>query len=138
MKTKKPLFYLYPESEKASRLSVIGGGIKILSIFLLVAAILYSLAMLVPGMRILFAAGFSTAIWFIVDELEDLIVGVFLLWGAFAICRYAACVLQAKANLLVQSARSSELVQANTNTFTNEPLHAVEQDAAPTNNQGQN
>ena len=36
------------------------------------------------------------------DELDDELLAAFFLWGLVIACRYTACVLQAKAQLLVQ------------------------------------
>ena len=46
MKKKQPWFELYPDSDAASRLSIAGGAVKLLSILVLVAAVLYSLTVL--------------------------------------------------------------------------------------------
>ena len=42
MKKKQPWFELYPDSDAASRLSIAGGAVKLLSILVLVAAVLYN------------------------------------------------------------------------------------------------
>lgn len=93
-------FQLYPGSDRATRLSVAGGGVKLASLFLLAGAALATLALLVSAVQATAWAGFSPL--FLLDELEDLILLPFLLWGAFAACRYAASVLQAKALLIHQ------------------------------------
>ena len=99
---KHPWFQLYPDHPSASRLSVIGGGVKLLSLFVLAAAILYTPALLLAGFRIVAAGGLGTAFLFLMDELDDELLAAFFLWGLVIACRYTACVLQAKALLLVQ------------------------------------
>ena len=99
---KHPCFQLYPDHPSASRLSVIGGGVKLLSLFVLAAAILYTPALLLAGFRIVAAGGLGTTFLFLMDEMDEMVFGAFFLWGVFAICRYAACVLQAKAGLLAR------------------------------------
>lgn len=100
---KKPWFHLYPDHQLASRLSIAGGGVKLLSLFLLVAAILYSLVLALAGLRLFLAAGLGAGLIFLIDELDDTVFSVFFLWGAFAVCRFAVNVLQAKAELLARS-----------------------------------
>lgn len=128
MKNKNPLFHLYPENSKAFKLSVIGGGVKLLSLFLLVAAILYTIALLIPGFRVAFAGGVATALLFVVDELDDVVFGAFFLWGAFAVCRYAACVLQARAQLLARSVQTTQTSQMDDKMKTDEFQHACVQE----------
>lgn len=97
MKKKGPSFHLYPENDAASRLSVAGGGVKLLSTLVLVAAILYSAGRAVgdpPGDHVL---GMGGALHHLLDDAEEGLFGLFVLWGLFAACRYAASVLQAKA-----------------------------------------
>lgn len=93
-------FKLYADQPKASNLSIAGGAVKLLSIFLMVAAILYTLALLLSGFRIAAAGGIGTAFIFLMDELDDQLFAAFLLWGMVAGCRYVASVLQEKADLL--------------------------------------
>ena len=92
MKKKQPWFELYPDSDAASRLSIAGGAVKLLSILVLVAAVLYSLTVL----WMLFRVGPG-------GVLDEGFLPLFVLWGLFAACRYAASVLQAKAGLLARS-----------------------------------
>lgn len=105
MKKKGPLFQLYPDSDAASRLSVAGGGVKLLSTLVLVAAILYSAAALWVALRVTMAWGLGGAMHHLLDDAEEGLFGLFVLWGLFAACRYAASVLQAKAQLLAQSGK---------------------------------
>lgn len=101
-------FKLYAEQPKASNLSIAGGALKLLSFFLMAAALLYTLALALAGFRIALAGGIGTAFIFLMDELEDQIFGAFLLWGMVAACRYLASVLQEKADLMVLGDRQPE------------------------------
>ena len=44
----------------------------------------------------------GTALIFLLDELGEGVFLAFFLWGAVLVCRYAACVLQSKAELLAR------------------------------------
>jgi len=99
MKKKQPWFQLYPDSDAASRLSVAGGAVKLLSILVLVAASLYSLA----ALWLLFRVGLGGVLHYMLDDWDEGFLPLFVLWGLFAACRYAASVLQAKAGLLARS-----------------------------------
>ena len=103
MKKKQPWFHLYPDNDRASRLSVAGGGVKVLSILVLVAALLCSAAALWTVLRMTFAWGMGGALHHLLDDGEEGVFGLFVLWGLFAACRYTSSVLQAKAQLLAQS-----------------------------------
>ena len=104
-------FKLYAEQPKASNLSIAGGAVKLLSSFLMAAALLFTLAVVLAGFRIAMAGGIGTAFIFLMDELEDQIFGAFLLWGMVAACRYGSSVLQAKADLLALGDRQQERVE---------------------------
>ena len=106
MKKKGPSFHLYPENDAASRLSVAGGGVKLLSTLVLVAAILYSAAALWVILRVTMAWGMGGALHHLLDDADEGLFGLFVLWGLFAACRYAASVLQAKAKMLAQSGKA--------------------------------
>lgn len=102
MKKDQKLFRLYADHPHASNLSIAGGAAKLLSVFLMVAAIPCTLALLLSAFRITMAGGFGTALIFLMDELDDELVMAFFLWGTVVACRYVASVLQEKADLLVQ------------------------------------
>lgn len=104
-------FKLYAEQPKASNLSIAGGAVKLLSYFLMAAALLFTLAVVLAGFRIAMAGGIGTAFIFLMDELEDQIFGAFLLWGMVAACRYVSSVLQEKADLLALGDRQPELAE---------------------------
>ena len=96
MKQKQSWFQLYPESNRASNLSIAGGAVRLLSLLLLIAAIGATLVLLLAGARLTAAAGVGTALIFLLDELGEGVFLAFFLWGAVLVCRYAACVLQSK------------------------------------------
>ena len=94
-------FDVYPNNPKATNLSIAGGGVRLLSILLVVAAVPVTLALLATLVRIIMAGGgVSAALMFLVDELDEELTGAFLLWASVAVCRFAACVLSSKAGLL--------------------------------------
>lgn len=105
-------FHLYPDHPTASRLSIIGGGVRLASIFLLVVAILYTLVLGYAVLRILLASGFDATIFFLMEDLGEMVFGAFFLWGAFAVCRFAISVLYAKAELLAHTAQLQQDAQA--------------------------
>ena len=45
------------------------------------------------------------------DELDDMVLLAFFLWGAFAACRFAASVLHAKAELLARTGQPATVTQ---------------------------
>lgn len=100
MKNGRKWFRLYADQPKASNLSIAGGALRLLSIFLMAAAIPCTLALLLSGFRITMAGGVGTALIFLMDELDDELMMAFFLWGMAAAGRYAASVLQEKAELL--------------------------------------
>ncbi len=124
---RKSLFQLYEGNNRASNLSIAGGGVRMLSVLFLVIAILYTLALLIPGFRIASAGGVGTALLFIIDELSGMVIGVFLLWAVFAACRYTARVLQAKAELL---APAQTIEQATVSAPDNTPGQQEEESPA--------
>ena len=67
-----------------------------------IAAILTSLGLLLAGLRLTMAGGLGTALIFLMDEMDDEVFTAFFLWGAVVACRYVACVLQSKAELLAR------------------------------------
>ena len=85
-------FQTYEENPTATNLSMAGGGARLLSILLLIAAIPCTGAVLM-----------GTALIFLMDEMDDLLLAAFFLWSGVAVCRYAACVLQSKAALYAQN-----------------------------------
>ena len=101
MKNGRKWFRLYADHPKASNLSIAGGALRLLAIFLMAAAIPCTLALLLSGFRITMAGGVGTALILLMDELDDELLMAFFLWGMAAASRYAASVLQEKAELLV-------------------------------------
>lgn len=104
MKKQHNWFRLYPDNSTASNLSIAGGAVKLLSILLLIAAIPTTLAVLLVAVRLTAASGMGTALIFLMDEMDEGVFLAFFLWCAVAACRYAASVLQGKAELLARSA----------------------------------
>ena len=100
MNKRKPLFEVYPDNSLATNLSIAGGGLKIISILLLIAAIPFTLAVILASVRLISASGLITALIFMLDEFDEMIFIVFMLWGAFIIIRYISYVLYAKAQLM--------------------------------------
>lgn len=90
MSKKQKWFTLYEESAAASNLSIAGGAVKLAALLLMIAAIPCTLALLLAAARLTMASGMSTALIFVMDELDDLVFSAFLLWGGAAACRYAA------------------------------------------------
>lgn len=105
---RKPLFHLDPENSRASRLSIAGGALKLLSLLMLAAAVLGTLALLAAVIQLTVSAGFAMALHLLLDELEELPALLFLLWVFFAACWFAAGVLHAKSGLLSQAGRPKE------------------------------
>ena len=81
MKQKQSWFQLYPESNRASNLSIAGGAVRLLSLLLLIAAIGATLVLLLAGARLTAAAGVGTALIFLLDELGEGMFLAFFLWG---------------------------------------------------------
>lgn len=123
MKKNHTWFELYPHNHQATNLSMAGGGVKLLSILLLIAAIPFTLAIILTCLRLTLAGGPAMAMMYLVDELDDELWTALFLWGAVAVCRYAACVLQCKARILGEL-WEQETVQ---NTETQAALPAKEQ-----------
>ena len=68
MKQKQSWFQLYPESNRASNLSIAGGAVRLLSLLLLIAAIGATLVLLLAGARLTAAAGVGTALIFLLGS----------------------------------------------------------------------
>lgn len=96
-------FTLYETDPKATNLSMAGGGVKLLSILLLIAAIPCTLALILAAARIGAVSTAGTVLIYLMDEMDELLVGTFFLWAAVVVCRYAACVLQSKAQMRAAS-----------------------------------
>ncbi len=109
MKKRFQWFTLYPGHPKASNLSILSGGVKLVSLLLLIGAALASLAVLAVGVRLALVGGLGTALSFLLGELDEELFLAFFLWCAVAVCRYLAAVLSAKAALLAgESAPAQE------------------------------
>lgn len=96
-------FQTYEENPTATNLSMAGGGARLLSILLLIAAIPCTVAVLMAVARVSMVGSVGTALIFLMDEMDDLLLAAFFLWSGVAVCRYATCVLQSKAALYAQN-----------------------------------
>ncbi len=108
MNKKRSWFEVYPNNPLATNLSIAGGGLKLISILLLIAAIPFTLAAALAFIRLISASGIITALIFMLDEFDEMVFMVFILWSAAFVLRYVSCVLFAKAQLIENKANSSE------------------------------
>ncbi|MBQ3105716.1 MAG: hypothetical protein IJC59_07665 [Lachnospiraceae bacterium] len=69
---------------------VVSGVLKIVSYLSLAAAVIVTLFLIFVFFRFLAPGG----IWYLLDEMEDQLVSVFVLWSGFIICRYLAGALR--------------------------------------------
>lgn len=111
MKQKREWFHLYQDNPVATNLSIASGGVKLLSVLLLIAAIPATLAVGAVGLRIMTVSSWSTSLIFLMDELSEELFLVFFLWSAVIICRYVSSVLQGKAALLNAAAHMPVVVE---------------------------
>ena len=93
----KSLFKIYPDNSLSTNLSIAGGGIKLLSLIILAAAIPSTAAVIISALKLISASGISTALIFIMDELDDLVFFVFSVWTIFILLRYISYALYVKA-----------------------------------------
>ena len=100
MKKHKDWFTIYPQNRQATNLSIASGGVRLISILLLLASIPVLLSVIVMGSRIASAGGIGNTIFYLMEEMDDEVMMAFGLWCAAAVFRYAASVLSAKAGLL--------------------------------------
>ena len=103
MNKKKSWFDVYPNNALATNLSIAGGGLKLISILLLIAPIPFTLAAVLAFIRLISVSGAITAIIFMLDEFDEMIFAVFVLWSAVFVLRYISCVLFAKAQIIGNS-----------------------------------
>lgn len=108
MSKKRSWFEVYPNNPLATNLSIAGGGLKLISILLLIAAIPFTLAAVLAFIRLISASGIITAFIFMLDEFDEMIFLVFILWSAVFVLRYVSCVLFAKAQLIENKSNPSE------------------------------
>ena len=108
MNKKRSWFEVYPNNPLATNLSIAGGGLKLISILLLIAAIPFTFAAVLAFIRLISASGIITAFIFMLDEFDEMIFLVFILWSAVFVLRYVSCVLFAKAQLIENKSNPSE------------------------------
>lgn len=95
-------FSVYPNNPTATHLSMAAGGVRLLSWVACIAAAVSTLMILLPASRILSMAGFQHGIYYLLDEMDEVLIMAFGLWCCFAALRYAAAVLRAKITMLTQ------------------------------------
>lgn len=91
------LFEIFPQQAKATNLSILGGGLKLMTILLCVPAVLGTIALIVFGAQAYMAFGMRNVIFLLLEEGEEIIPLLLALWGGVAICGYFAHALKAKA-----------------------------------------
>ncbi len=94
------LFQVYPQNPQATNLSIVSGGLRLLTLMMLIGAVLLTLSIIIMGLRALHGVGLSTALWYIVEEMDDQVFAAFFLWCSTAFCWYITIVLRTKARLL--------------------------------------
>ena len=67
-------FQTYEENPTATNLSMAGGGARLLSILLLIAAIPCTVAVLMAVARVSMVGSVGTALIFLMDEMDDLLL----------------------------------------------------------------
>ena len=102
MNRKNVWFDVYRDNKSATNLSMLGGGAKLFSLLLMVAAVPVTLALLVMSFQMASMGGFGRSWFFIFDELDDMIFMAFMLWSAIVVLRYASRVCFAKAEMMAE------------------------------------
>lgn len=97
----RPPFSVYSNNPTATNLSMIAGGIRLLSWPVLIAAVISTLLALFPAVRVISLAGLTHGLYYILDELDEVLILAFGLWCVFAVLRYGAAVIEAKVGQLV-------------------------------------
>lgn len=98
---RRTAFSVYSDNPTATNLSMIAGGIRLLSWLVLIAAAASTLLALFPAVRVISLAGLNHGMYYILDELDEVLILTFGLWCVFAVLRYGAAVIQAKVGQLV-------------------------------------
>lgn len=91
---------VYPNQPAATNLALASGGVRLLSWLVLIAAIGSTLLALIPAVQVLSMAGLPHGMYYILDELDEVMLLAFALWCVFAVLRYAAAVMRIKADQL--------------------------------------
>ena len=68
------VFSVYPNHPTATNLSMAAGGVRLLSWLTLAAAVVTTLLILIPAARILSFAGLSHGMYYIFDELDEVLL----------------------------------------------------------------
>lgn len=91
------LFEIFPQHTKATNLSILGGGLKLMTILLCAPAILGTIALIVFGVQAYMTFGMRSVLFLLLEEGEEMIPLLFVLWVGVALCGYFAHALKAKA-----------------------------------------
>lgn len=101
MLKRRTAFSVYSNNPTATNLSMIAGGVRLLSWLVLAAAAVSTLLILFPAVRVISQAGLNHGLYYLLDELDEVLVLAFGLWCVFAVLRYGAAVIEAKVGQLV-------------------------------------
>ncbi|MBM6830370.1 hypothetical protein H9X85_09075 [Anaerotignum lactatifermentans] len=102
MKGKHPWFQVYKENQKATHLSMAGGGARLLALLLTVAAVPVTAVLGMILFRMVTTAGPGMAWFFLLEEMEEPLLLAFLLWSGAILLRYGAAVCRAKAEMMAE------------------------------------
>lgn len=100
---------LYADNPKASNVSIAGGAVKLLSVLLLIGAVPATAVTALAAVRL---SSWVPSVWFVLEELEDGLGAVLILWAAFVFCRYAAEMMARKARLMAGQDQEAHPPQA--------------------------
>lgn len=110
---KNPWFAVYPDDKKATHFSMAGGGARLLALLLTAAAALATIALFFMGFRMVSEFGAGTALFFLLDEMDEMLLMVFMMWSGVVVLRYLAHVFSAKAEMAAdRESRSLQEVSA--------------------------
>lgn len=101
MSRKNPWFEIYENDRKATHFSMAGGGARLLALLLTVAAVPVTILLLFAAFRMFSTLGMGRAWFFLLEELDEMLLMVFMMWSAVILLRYAAHVFWAKADMAV-------------------------------------
>ena len=112
MKEKSFLYQTYPDSPRATNLSMAGGAVRLVSILCLIAAVPFAIAVITVMVRLTGAAGFSVALMYALDELDEVLFASFLFLCAAVAGWFVSMVLRSKAQLLAFAGQEQGQEQA--------------------------
>lgn len=108
MKTNR-FFEIYPRQSKATNMSIFSGGLKLMTILMILPAVLITIVLIVLGVQTYMTFGMLNVIFLLFEEGEELIPLLFVLWGGAAVFGYFAHALKVKAAQL-GSENNSEVI----------------------------